>query len=382
MVVSLYVCEIPKNVDKSDLEELFKSMDGYLECRIKGVNDMRKIAFIDFRDLSQARFSMETLQGFKFSPSDKGLIIKVSDNTKGGTNQSRHKRGNNESPRRQNRSNSLEREKNQKHGKNFQSRNLNERRRKDNEYKNEDDSRGYSRSRSRKHSEDSNYASEKYNPPINNPEQVQNQTNLLDLISILNSNANPSLNLNQSTNKPYTLSETATNQPDTNAFTNLIECLQNLQTVQLLSSLTGTNNTTQENANSKQKESINTIIPSSNVVPTSNQFYNNLIKFDDYFNSSQDFKKNATNIVYVEGLPNDTTEREISHVFRPFVGFKSVRLISREKNGQKSLICFADFEDVMQSTICINTLQGYRFDKNDLVGLHFSYGVNKHKDRK
>ena len=41
--------------------------------------------------------------------------------------------------------------------------------------------------------------------------------------------------------------------------------------------------------------------------------------------------------------------------------------------------CFADFENVIQSTICINTLQGYRFDKNDLVGLHCSYGISKNK---
>jgi hypothetical protein len=33
----------------------------------------------------------------------------------------------------------------------------------------------------------------------------------------------------------------------------------------------------------------------------------------------------------------------------------------------------------VQSTICINTLQGYRFSKDDLIGLHFSYGVTKGK---
>ena len=66
-------------------------------------------------------------------------------------------------------------------------------------------------------------------------------------------------------------------------------------------------------------------------------------------------------------------------MFRPYSGFRNVRLITREKNGKKSLICFVDFEDVIQATLCINTLQGYRFDKNDLVGLHLSYGVTKNK---
>lgn len=42
--------------------------------------------------------------------------------------------------------------------------------------------------------------------------------------------------------------------------------------------------------------------------------------------------KHATNTIYVEGLPFDTTEREVAHIFRPFMGFKSVRLIPREKS--------------------------------------------------
>jgi hypothetical protein len=352
MVISLYVCEIPKNVDKNDLEELFKSMEGYIECRIKGANEIRKIAFIDFKEAGQAKFAMDTLQGFKFAPSDKGLIIKISDNTKGGVNQTRFKNKVANSPRRYQNSESLDRQKQKK--------------RRDKE--DEDSYRDKSRSRSRKHSEESNHYNN-YNPTHVQEQQPNN--NLLDLISILNTQ-------NQSTNKPYTLSDPTGNQPvDTNAFSNLLECLQNLQTVQLLSSLTGANPPTIE---SKPKEIIQQI--PSHPHPSSNSFYNNLIKFDDYFTSTMDFKKNATNIVYVEGLPSNVTEREVSHIFRPFVGFKSVRLITREKNGQKSLICFADFDEIIQSTICINTLQGYRFDKNDLVGLHFSYGVNKHKDKK
>jgi hypothetical protein len=40
----------------------------------------------------------------------------------------------------------------------------------------------------------------------------------------------------------------------------------------------------------------------------------------------------ATNTIYVEGIPVDATEREVAHIFRPFTGFKSVRLIPRDKN--------------------------------------------------
>lgn len=67
---------------------------------------------------------------------------------------------------------------------------------------------------------------------------------------------------------------------------------------------------------------------------------------------------NATNTVYVEGIPFDATEREVAHIFRPFPGFKSVRLIPREKKpGEKVIFCFADFDNKMQTTIVINTLQ-------------------------
>ena len=73
--------------------------------------------------------------------------------------------------------------------------------------------------------------------------------------------------------------------------------------------------------------------------------------------------KNATNTVYVEGIPLDATEREVSRksrnfsfivvfsnacadIFRPFRGFKSVRLIPREISAEeKVILCFADFEN-------------------------------------
>lgn len=87
MVVSLYICEIPKNTTKKDIEDLFIDMEGYRETRMKGTNDKRKIAFVDYEHEDEARFAMNALQGFKFSPEDKGLIIKFSDNTKNGQNQ-------------------------------------------------------------------------------------------------------------------------------------------------------------------------------------------------------------------------------------------------------------------------------------------------------
>lgn len=92
MVVSLYICEIPKNTIKKDIEDLFKSMEGYIETRMKNTNDRRKIAFVDFHSENEAKFAMNTYQGFKFDPDDRGLIIKFSDNTKTGQSQPKKER--------------------------------------------------------------------------------------------------------------------------------------------------------------------------------------------------------------------------------------------------------------------------------------------------
>lgn len=42
-------------------------------------------------------------------------------------------------------------------------------------------------------------------------------------------------------------------------------------------------------------------------------------------------------------------------------------------SGREFLLCFVDFENVLQSTIALNTLQDYRFDKHDKHGLKISY---------
>lgn len=92
MVVSLYICEIPPKIGKNILEDLFHDLDGYKEMRIKGTKDRRIIAFVDFSREEDAKIAMNTFQGFKFSEEDKGLIIKFSDNSKSGLQQSKRER--------------------------------------------------------------------------------------------------------------------------------------------------------------------------------------------------------------------------------------------------------------------------------------------------
>ncbi|XP_042067858.1 uncharacterized protein LOC121811125 isoform X4 [Salvia splendens] len=37
-----------------------------------------------------------------------------------------------------------------------------------------------------------------------------------------------------------------------------------------------------------------------------------------------------SNILFVDGLPTDCTRREIGHLFRPFIGFREIRLVHKE----------------------------------------------------
>ena len=442
MVISLYVCEIPMNVSKKDLDNIFAEIEGFKESRLKITNDKRKIAFIDYETEKDAKFALETLQGFRFSQEDRGMFIKISDNTIGGTTQSNRGRRDDRDKRMLNNKkgrgeSSDSSEKNLRGGgsnKQFSSRrdrSLSQDRNNisgigNSSYQNNMSSVNPTSLNSNKFVDKNNF----YNPvkpsaianqnemPNINQNNIQNFTqanqnplNTPSLIDLLNlfSTINPNIT-NQNTNKPYTLPENSSSNPlpnppeSANSLNNIFECLQNFQTVQLISSLAGANSNPLINQPSSQDvysqglsnnlqnlSNYNQNVPKPEATSykhknnhntsssNSNSFYNNFFKFDDYFKDDLKFKRNATNIVYVEGLPLNSTEREVAHLFRPFQGFKSVRLVFRDKNGEKSLICFADFENVTQSTICINTLQGYRFDKNDLVGLHFSYGVSKHK---
>jgi RNA recognition motif-containing protein len=233
MVVSLYICQIPENVTKEDLISAFSEVSGYIDTRIKLMPDKSKIAFIDFEDEKNANFAKETLQGFKFTEEDKG-ILKIIENSN--------------------------------------------------------------------------------NQILPNQNPQSNLIKNLTLLAGINNNMKNS-NINNNEN------------------------------------------------NKNNKNSQNNIFK----------------KYEDEFYDFENLKKNATNIVYVEGIPIDATEREVAHIFRPFPGYKNLRLIQKEKNGENTYLCFVDFENSYQSTICINTLQGYRFDKSDLVGLHCSYGINKNK---
>lgn len=76
----------------------------------------------------------------------------------------------------------------------------------------------------------------------------------------------------------------------------------------------------------------------------------------------------ASNTLFVEGLPANCTRREVSHIFRPFPGFQEVRLVSKESKYAGAdvwILCFADFASPSQAAVALDHLQGYKFDEQD-----------------
>ncbi|XP_044510996.1 RNA-binding protein 2-like [Mangifera indica] len=76
----------------------------------------------------------------------------------------------------------------------------------------------------------------------------------------------------------------------------------------------------------------------------------------------------ASNTLYVEGFPPDTTRREVAHIFRPFVGYKEVRLVSKgskQRGGDPLILCFVDFASPACAATAMSALQGYKMDEDD-----------------
>ncbi|KAK3128392.1 hypothetical protein QOZ80_6BG0460920 [Eleusine coracana subsp. coracana] len=89
--------------------------------------------------------------------------------------------------------------------------------------------------------------------------------------------------------------------------------------------------------------------------------------------------EDESNILFVDGLPSDCTRREVAHLFRPFVGFKDIRVVHKEprRSGDKAyVLCFVEFENPKYAFTAMEALQDYRFDdrKPDapVLKIHFA----------
>jgi len=103
-------------------------------------------------------------------------------------------------------------------------------------------------------------------------------------------------------------------------------------------------------------------------------------------NSYAPLPPDAVRTLFVDGLPLDATEREVSHIFRPWAGFQHVRILTKESQQYPNKVynlCFVEFDNKYQSTMAMQALQGYKLDKNDIRGIHISYARgDKPKERR
>ncbi|KAA0050536.1 RNA-binding protein 2-like isoform X1 [Cucumis melo var. makuwa] len=68
----------------------------------------------------------------------------------------------------------------------------------------------------------------------------------------------------------------------------------------------------------------------------------------------------ASNTLFVEGLPSSCTRREVAHIFRPFVGYKEVRLVNKESRsaGRDPVVLgFVDFVSPAHAATAMDALQ-------------------------
>ena len=84
MVVSLYVCDIPQNIEKEELDSVFGCFDGFIEVRLAKdknryviivhySNYRQTIAFVDYEKDEHAKYAMNSTKGFRFASSTKGI---------------------------------------------------------------------------------------------------------------------------------------------------------------------------------------------------------------------------------------------------------------------------------------------------------------------
>eukprot|EP01105_Mastigella_eilhardi_P022300 TRINITY_DN548_c0_g2_i2.p1 TRINITY_DN548_c0_g2~~TRINITY_DN548_c0_g2_i2.p1 ORF type:complete len:362 (+),score=69.12 TRINITY_DN548_c0_g2_i2:92-1087(+) len=86
--------------------------------------------------------------------------------------------------------------------------------------------------------------------------------------------------------------------------------------------------------------------------------------------------------LFVEGVPSDVTEREMAHIFRPFQGFQSIRLVKKERstgNVRAHLLCFVEYDTKYQASFALQWLQGYRMDQNDTKGLAIQFAKSERR---
>jgi len=88
--------------------------------------------------------------------------------------------------------------------------------------------------------------------------------------------------------------------------------------------------------------------------------------------------------LFVQNVPMDASTREMSHIFRPFDGYQSCRVVtldSKSEPGQRITISFIDFDSKYEADQAMSSIQGYLMDQDDNVGLKISFSKQKERSR-
>ena len=70
---SLYVCDIPQNVTKEELEKVFSQFNGFHEVRLAKDKNRQRIAFVDYNTPAAAEYAMSSTIGYRLPNSSKGI---------------------------------------------------------------------------------------------------------------------------------------------------------------------------------------------------------------------------------------------------------------------------------------------------------------------
>ena len=70
--------------------------------------------------------------------------------------------------------------------------------------------------------------------------------------------------------------------------------------------------------------------------------------------------------LFVSHLPPDTTKRELGHLFRPFNGYRSMRMQVREHLPlEQRVFAFVEFDTNDNAQACLEAMEGYLFSEGD-----------------
>jgi len=84
-----------------------------------------------------------------------------------------------------------------------------------------------------------------------------------------------------------------------------------------------------------------------------------------------------SNTLFVADIPSNVILEEFTAIFRAQEGFKNARL---RKDRNSHIVGFADFEDVESASFAMETLQGYKWTKDDHgITIHYSHNVTHSK---